>query len=183
MSDTRPFVSAQRNAGYTLIEIMLVATVIGIVAAVAVPQIGRARAASYETSTIASLQLIRGAQAGFASSCAGGFYAPSMVWLSRPPASGGAPFIGVQFQTNVIDRSGYRLRFSAGNAVATSPPTCNGLGRGRSVDRYFVEAAPLTALNGSRYFGVSQRSVIFQSTRRVAPIFTGDPPPPARPIQ
>lgn len=183
MNNTPALLAHHRDAGFTLTEILLVVTVVGILAAVAIPQIAQARAASYETSTIASLRLIQGAQAGFASSCAGGFYAPSMAWLARAPRSGGPPFIGAEFQANTTDRSGYRIRFSAGTRVRTAPRSCNGLGQGQAVDGYFVEAAPLRAVNGSRYFGVSQRSVIFQSRSRVRPVFTGDPPPPARPIQ
>jgi hypothetical protein len=67
--------------------------------------------------------------------------------------------------------------------VATAPATCNGLGKGLAVDGYFLEAAPLQAIYGTRYFGISQRTVIYQSTARVAPIFNGNPRLPARPIQ
>jgi prepilin-type N-terminal cleavage/methylation domain-containing protein len=183
MTDTRAPRDGCSEAGFTLIEIMLVATVIAILAAVAVPQIGAARAATFETSTITSLREIQRAQTAYAASCGGGAFAPTIARLATAPRVNAPTFIAPGFTANTIDRAGYRIRFTAGPRVATAPATCNGLGRGLAVSAYFVEAAPLQTIYGRRYFGVSQRTVIYQSTGRVRPIFNGNPPPPARPIQ
>mgnify|MGYP001558899656 CR=1 FL=1 len=175
----------RHHAGFTLIEMLLVVVLIGIVTSVAIPSVVRARGAAMEASTIASLRLIHGAQAAYATSCASGFYAPSIPWLSRAPASGGPAFIGREFTTDTTDRQGYRIRFSAGPRAATAPRTCNGLAPRLAVRDFFVEAGPIMASAGlvTRYFGVMTAGTIYQSTRRVRPIFTGTPPPPARPIQ
>jgi prepilin-type N-terminal cleavage/methylation domain-containing protein len=183
ITDTRAFRGGCSEAGFTLIEIMLVATVVGIVAAIAVPQISRARAASFEASTISSLREVQRAQSAYAASCGSGAYAPTILRLATAPKAGAPLFIAPGFTADTIDRAGYRLRFTAGTKIATAPATCNGLAKGLAVDGYFLEAAPLQAIYGTRYFGISQRTVIYQSTARVAPIFTGNPPLPARPIQ
>jgi prepilin-type N-terminal cleavage/methylation domain-containing protein len=173
----------QPEAGLTLLELLLVVTLIGIISAIAVPQLGRARAASLEASTVASLRTIHSAQAAYATTCASGFYAPSMTWLARSVA-GVPPFIGRELSANTTDRYGYRIRFTQGTRVRTSPRTCNGLGQGQAVGGYFVGADPLTTTggSGSRYFAVVPSGALYQSSRRVRPILTGEPPPPARPI-
>lgn len=183
MTDTGALRDGHSEAGFTLIEIMLVAAVIAILAAIAVPQIGAARAASFETSTITSLREIQRAQSAFAASCGGGAYAPTIARLATAPKANAPTFIAPGFTADTIDRAGYRIRFTPGTAIATAPASCNGLAKGLAVDGYFVEAAPLQTIYGRRYFGVSQRTVIYQSTARVKPIFNGNPPLPARPIQ
>lgn len=175
-----------REAGFTLIEMMLVATLVGIVSAIAVPQMLRARGAALEASTIGSLRRVHSAQAAYASSCAGGSYAPSIPVLSTPPTAGGPPFIGPPFSANTTDTQGYRIRFSAGATVASARATCNGLAAGRAVVNYFVEAVPLqTGAGGivTRYFGFTPSGIIYQGTQRVRPVYTGEPALPARPLQ
>jgi prepilin-type N-terminal cleavage/methylation domain-containing protein len=176
--------SRQPEAGFTLIELMLVVTIVGIVAAIALPGLNRARGAAVEVATIGSLRTIYSAQLSYSVSCAGGHFAPSMPWLARLPKPGAAPFIGPEFPTDITNRRGYRIRFSPGALVARTLMTCNGLGPGRTVDDYFVGADLLQATGSavSRYFGVNPSGVIYQSTKRVAPVFRGVPPSPARPI-
>jgi hypothetical protein len=172
------------DAGWTLVELAFIMTVAGVLAATAVPQFARARLASVQASTIGSLKAIHGAQTAYAQSCGGGFYAPSIVWLARPAVAGGVRFIGPEFTSNTTDRYAYRIQFSAGPRVGRAPRTCNGLGPGRAVSGYFVEAYPQQVPRGTvgRYFGVNASGTIYESTKRVRPIFSGEPPAPARPI-
>lgn len=171
--------------GFTLIELMLVMTVTGILSAIAVPSLTRARGVSLETSTIGLLRTLHTAQAAYAVSCAGGYYAPSILVLRTAPTAGGPPFLGSpELNADTTDRYGYRIRFSRGTVVARAPRTCNGLAQGRTADGYFVGADLLQVSHGiTRYFGIHGGGVMYQSRSRVRPLFSGVPPSPARPIE
>jgi prepilin-type N-terminal cleavage/methylation domain-containing protein len=177
------FPPIRRQAGFTLVEMMLVVTIIGILSAVALPGLNRARGAAYEASTIGSLRAIHSAQALFAVSCGGGYYAPSIPSLATKPPGAMAPFIGPEFTADTLVRQNYTIRFTQGTLAAVAPATCNGLAKGKAATSYFVAADLLQLTNGmSRYFGVNASGIVFQSTKRVAVTQTGAPPKPAKPI-
>ena len=171
--------------GFTLIELMLVVTIIGILASVAMPSLARARASSLEASAIGSLRALNTAQVSFSASCGGGFYAPTVASLAKAATGSTRAFIGPGFTANTTNREGYKIVFTAGTRAPRAPASCNGLAAGQVVQSYFIAASPLTTGNGAptRYFGTSSSATIFQSTRRVAAFYTGVARPPAKPIQ
>jgi len=168
-------------AGFTLIELMLVVTVVGILASIAVPSLLRARGAAAEAATIGSLRAIHGAQTSYSSSCAGGYYAATMATLATPPKAGTPAYIGPEFKANTTDRWPYRIRLSVGPKIPQAKATCNGIAAGQSVGTFFLGADLLSTTNGmvSRYFGVNQNGIFYQSTKTVSPFYAGTPASPA----
>jgi len=71
----------KKNKGFSLIELMIVVLVIGIIAAIAVPNLAKSKMAAHESSAISAIRTLVTAQITFAVKSGSGDFAADLVSL------------------------------------------------------------------------------------------------------
>ena len=169
------------DRGFTLVELLTVVGLIGIISAIAMPGLLRARMSANEASAIASLRAISSAQSAFAASCGSGFYSPTLVLLGTPPTdSNSSAFIGTDLNTDPSLKSTFTMTLTAGAVATGAPASCNGAVAGTVVATYFASAVPSN--DGFRFFGTNQGGMIYQA-RVALPVTQYGAPAGGAPIQ
>ena len=158
----RGLAAAMKNQkGFSLIELLIVVVIIGLIAAIAIPNYLAARRSANEAAAISALRTLHGANAGYRATAGNGRFAASFAVL---------------YSLNLID-SALSGATTAGSAKSGYFYTYDGTGVNNTPSIFSVISEPSTKTaplaTGSRQFLISEEGVVYATVNATtAPVIS-----------
>lgn len=163
----------KNQKGFSLLELLIVVTIILIIAAIAIPNLNKQRMVANEASAIGSLRtLITQAQTYFATY--GNGFPPNLASLGPAPAGAAAGCNNADLVDSVLasgQKSGYSFIYAGADPMASPAPSCANPG----FNSFTINADPLIrGKTGQRSFFTDQSGTIHFNAMQPATVT--DPP-------